>query len=357
MNGFARGKRARKARMNKPAIALCCPRDFLAPQRATRRLRVVPHLSHAQTIAASPLSCVASRREFLQHAGLALATLAAAGSRPLAAAASPARPLFTRVGIAAAPERAAEMKALGADYLVPPTADFLMPDAAVEAFEAQLQQVAASGLPILACNIFLRHPRLRSTGPDANHAAVLAFAEIAFQRLARAGGRFMVFGSSGSRQLPDGWPKERADKQFQTLLRAMGPIAARHGIVVAVEQLRAAECNYLNHLREVVRIVGAVDHPNVRVLADLYHMAVMGDTPADLDAAMPLVGLVEIAEKENRAMPGVAGDDFRPFFAVLARHAYSGPITVEGNGTPEEIRGAFPTIRRQATEVTGSATV
>jgi sugar phosphate isomerase/epimerase len=180
---------------------------------------------------------------------------------------------------------------------------------------------------------------------------VLAFAGIAFRRLASVGGKFSGFGSGSARQLPDGWPKERADEQFVALLRQMGPLAAEHGIVISVEQQRTAECNYLNHLAEVIAVVKAADHPNIRVLADLYHMAVMGDTLADLDRAAGLVGLVELAEKEKRTLPGVAGDDFRPQFAALARGGYRGHISIEGNGTPEQLKNAFATIRQQAANV------
>ena len=106
--------------------------------------------------------------------------------------------------------------------------------------------------------------------------------------------------------------------------------------------------NYLNHVAEVIAIIRAVDHPSIRVLADCYHMAVMDDAPADVAAARDLIGLVEIAEKANRTVPGVAGDDFRPYFRALAAAGYAGPITIEGNGTPAEIRRAFAIIDRQS---------
>ena len=133
----------------------------------------------------------------------------------------------------------------------------------------------------------------------------------------------------------------------------MGPLAAEHGITVSVEQQRTVECNYLNRIDEVVAVVSAANHPNIRVLADLYHMAVMGDAPADLDRAMPWVGLVELAEKEQRTVPGVAGDDFRPWLAALVRGGYSGYVNIEGNGTTEQLANAFATLRRQAADMMG----
>jgi sugar phosphate isomerase/epimerase len=294
-----------------------------------------------------------TRRDFVRHATVAAAGIALGGARGLPAAAANPRTLFTGVGITASLARAAEMKIAGADYLVPAVADFLMPDNTEAEFAVQRELAAASPLPVLGCNSFLRHPRLRCTGPDADHATVLAFCAIAFRRLASVGGRFIGFGSNTARQIPDGWPRARADEQFIALLRAMAPLAAEHGITISVEQQRPIECNYINHLAEAVAVVAPVNHPNIRVLADLFHMAVVGDTPGELARAMPWVGLVELAEKANRTLPGVAGDDFRPYFAVLARGGYSGAISIEGDGTPERLQKAFATIRAQAAEVAG----
>ena len=71
--------------------------------------------------------------------------------------------------------------------------------------------------------------------------------------------------------------------------------------------------------------------------------------------AGPWVGLTEIAERERRTVPGVAGDDFRLAFAAVARAGYRGPITIEGNGTPDELRRAFAVIDTQSREALAAA--
>jgi sugar phosphate isomerase/epimerase len=255
------------------------------------------------------------------------------------------------MGIAASLERAPELEAAGAQFLTESVGRFLVPEQDEAAFELKLEELARSPLPVLACNSFIRPPELRCVGPDANHDLVLEWSATCFRRLKRAGGKFIVFGSSGARRLDEGWPRERADEQFVALLRRMAPLAAEHGVVVALEQLREQECNYINHIREAAAIARAVDHPSLRILADLYHMAWMGDTPADLDAAMDVVVHVEIAEKENRSVPGVAGTDFRPSFEVLRSHGYAGAISIEGRWEIEQVAGAFAEIARQAAEV------
>jgi sugar phosphate isomerase/epimerase len=205
-------------------------------------------------------------------------------------------------------------------------------------------------LPILACNGFIRPAELRCVGPNANHESILKWSDVAFRRLKQAKGKFIVFGSAGARQVPDGWPKDKANEQFVALLKQLGPLAEAQGLVVAVEQLRAEECNYINHLSEGAALIRAAGHPNVRMLADLYHMACGGDTPADLKAAMDVVVHVEIAEKAGRTVPGVSGDDFRPYFRVLKESNYRGAVSIEGKWTATDIGPAFQEIAKQAAE-------
>lgn len=290
-----------------------------------------------------------TRRQFLHTASLASLGLAF-GARPARAAAP--RKLFSGMGVTAAVDRAAEVKAAGADYLVESVGRLLMPEKPDAEFAPRLAAAQAAPLPVLGANSFLRDPKLRATGPDADHPRVLDFAAVAFRRMKQVGGEFIVFGSGGSRRIPEGFPKEKANEQFIALLSAMGPLAAKEGVSVFVEQLQQRECNYLMHLREVVHVVSQTNHPNVRALADIYHMTNMADTPADLQKALPWLGLMEIAEKEQRTAPGVVGEDFRPFFAVLAKGGYKGRITVEGRWNAEQLKNAFAEMKKQAAEVT-----
>ena len=291
-----------------------------------------------------------SRRTFLQTGSLALA---AAGFAPrlIGMPINKDRKLFASMGIAASLDKAADLKAEGAEFLTASVGDFLVPDQPEEAFEKNLEKLATCPLPILACNGFIRPAHLHCVGPEANHDLILEWSATAFRRLKKAGGKFIVFGSAGARKLPDGWAKEKADEQFVSLLKRLGPLAEAQGVTVTVEQLQEKECNYINHLAEGAALIRAAGHPNVRMLADLYHMACMGDTPADLKAAMDVVVHMEIAEKTGRTVPGVNGDDFRPFFHVLREASYQGAISIEGKWEKGQVIKAYQEITKQAAEV------
>ena len=291
-----------------------------------------------------------TRRAILRAGALALA---GSWHATRARAANSERKLFSAMGIAAPLDRAAALKACGAEFLNDSTDKFLMPDQPDEAFARNLEKLAVSSLKVLACNGFIRPANLHCVGADANHDEVLAWAAIVFRRLHQANGKFIVFGSGASRALRDGWPKDKADAQFVALLKRMGPLAAQHEVTVVVEQLQASECNYINHLGEGAKLIREVAHPAIRINADLYHMVRMGDSPADLKAAMDVVAFVEIAEKDERTAPGVHGDDFRPFFRVLREANYQGPISIEGKGTDAQLATAFKEIARQAEETAG----
>jgi sugar phosphate isomerase/epimerase len=258
---------------------------------------------------------------------------------------------ISALGCAGTIERAEFLKAQGAGFITAGTKDLLMPDQPDAEFTARLAQAKASPLPVLACNGFIPAQGFACLGPEANHPAVLAWAETALSRLAKVGGKIMVMGSSKSRRLPDGWPLDRADAQYAELLAKLGPIAAKHGVTIAVEQLQPKECNFLNHLGRAAGLIRRAAHPNVRLLADLFHMAQVGDSPDELRKALDVLVHVEIAEKEKRSYPGVMGDDFRPFLRVLREGGYRGAINIEASGTDDQIANAFTELARQVGEV------
>ncbi len=289
-----------------------------------------------------------NRRDFVRNSA-GLATVAAWQLSQPSQLLAGNHALFSKMGITASFDNSKALKAAGAQFITENTGRFLMPDQPEEAFDAKLAEFKAkSALPLFACNSFIRPKHLRCVGADATPEQVLDWAAICFRRLAKAGGKYIVFGSSGSRRLRDGWTKEQADEQFIPLLRRMGRLAEVAGVTVALEQLRDQEVNYINHIEEGAEIVRAVDHPNVRLLADFFHMLHVGDTPKDLDKAMDVVVHCEIAEKEGRTVPGINGEDFTPFFKVLKKNGYKGAISIEGRWEIEQLPIGFKTIAEQA---------
>jgi sugar phosphate isomerase/epimerase len=241
----------------------------------------------------------------------------------------------------------------GAAYIEAPVTGFLVPDKPDTAFQANLALAKACGLPIPVANYFLPGS-LKSTGPQANHEAILNYCATAFARAKKVGIGIIVFGSSGSRSLPEGFDRSRAELQFVALLAKMAPLAKAAGVIVAVEPLNKGETNFIHTVPDGARLVEPVDHPNIRLIADLYHMLRMGEPPQHIWDARSLICHVHLAEKEERTPPGVAGDDFQPYFQVLKDAGYTGRISIECRWQDMEAQlpTAVHTLHQQLARVT-----
>ncbi len=244
---------------------------------------------------------------------------------PLAATPRDARPTL---GVCSGPERAQLARAAGAAYLEVSCAGWLVPAASEAEFAPKRAALLASSVPPRAANSFLPGS-LPSTGPKTDPDALCAYAEVAFRRAAEVGIDTITFGSSASRSIPEGFPLRDAELQFAAVLARLGPLARAHGVTVSVEALQQSETNFLNRVEDAARIEAAVQHENVRLTADIFHMLREDEGAESLRAAGEWVHHVHIAEKAKRTAPGQDGDDFRPYLRALAAIEYTGRVSIE----------------------------
>jgi len=237
------------------------------------------------------------------------------------------------------PERWGVMAAAGYDYIEPRVADVLMPAESDSTFAAHRQRLDTLGARMISCIIFLPG-QLRVTGPQTDLDRIMVWAETSFRRARQLGIPTIVLGSGRSRSVPDGFSREQAREQFIALCRQLGPLAARYGVTVVVEALNRAESNFINSLAEGADIVETVAHPNIRLLCDIYHMSREGEPASEIARFGHLIRHVHIAERERRTAPGIAGDNFTPYFAALKAVGYTGCISIEGNFDDFETRAA-----------------
>jgi len=166
-------------------------------------------------------------------------------------------------------------------------------------------------------------------GPEAAHPEILEFMETAFRRAQKAGVEYIVFGSGGSRSIPEGFSRDEARRQFIDLCSRMAPIAAKYDVVVVLEPLNTKECNFINSVMEGGEIVEEVNHPNFRLLADIYHMLMEGEGSESIEKFGHLIHHTHIAEKEGRAAPGTHNEDFTAYFKALKDVGYKGKMSIE----------------------------
>jgi sugar phosphate isomerase/epimerase len=137
------------------------------------------------------------------------------------------------------------------------------------------------------------------------------------------------------------------------LCRKLAMVAAKYKITIALESLQAAETNFLVSLTSAAEVVRAVDHPNFKLNADIFHMSRGGELPQSIVDAADVLAYCEIAEKESRSFPGVKSDDFKPWIRALRKAKYKGYIFIEGNtnNPANDMPLSFKYLTRQLQEV------
>lgn len=294
-----------------------------------------------------------TRRGFLKTSVTALAgtfginSLAEAGLFPHNKA--PYSPLL---GVCAPYEKAVMLKELGYSFVEESVGRFLLPDGGEEAYARNLEQVKATGVPIRSY-IYFFPGSLKSVGPTLHHEAILQRADLALKRAKECGSKNIVFGSGGSRAIPDGFDRDKAKAQHIELCKKMAPLAEKHGVTLAVEPLNRGETNFINSLADGVEIIQAVNNPWFRLQCDIYHMLKEDEKPEEIIKYKEYIVHCHLAEKQKRTAPGIVGDDFRPYFKALKKIKYSGGLSLECNWTDfdKEVKRGIEVVKQQFSEL------
>jgi len=123
----------------------------------------------------------------------------------------------------------------------------------------------------------------------------------------------------------------RDQRRAQALecLAAVCNIARQAGVTVLIEPLNRYECDYINSLADGCRVVREIGAPNLRLLADTFHMNIEEpDLPASLKAASACLGHVHLADT-NREAPGHGHLDVPAVLAALDSIGYRGYLSFE----------------------------
>lgn len=217
----------------------------------------------------------------------------------------------------------------GFDFIEGSVPDFLKPTVDDEAFRSQLEALRSSPIQIRSCNGFIPGT-FRLTGPEPTTEAALDFAETACRRADLADIKYIVFGSAGARNCPDGFSKDEAICQFTDFCRALAERIKDCKVTVVLEPLSPPEANFLNRVSEGLEIVKSVASPRIKLLADFYHMLCVGESAKSIEDAGDAILHCHIAEKEGRLFPGCSGEDFSSFFEALRKIGYAGGVSCEG---------------------------
>jgi D-psicose/D-tagatose/L-ribulose 3-epimerase len=267
----------------------------------------------------------------------ALANAIAALILSLALSGSDAPPGRIRIGFCGPLKDIGTVKAAGFDYMEVRTSEVAaLSDPDYELLVARFRQLA---LPVPAAYWFLP-AEVKVTGPNIDKNRQMEYLHRALDRVSRLGVRLIVFGSSGSRQVPEGFSKQEAFDQLVDFGKRAGPEAQSRNITIAIEPQRREECNIINTTAEALRWVEAVNHPNIQLMIDYYHFSVEQEDPAVILKVKDHLRHLHMANPNNRVMP-LQWDEYNyvPFFAILRQVRYDKLIGLEASSNNLQVDG------------------
>ena len=201
-----------------------------------------------------------------------------------------------------------------------------------EEFIKTREELARVGMRAEAFNGFFKSNFILY-GEQADLNAIAAYCETAFSRAAQLGGAVAVLGSGGARAIPEGVSTEDAEEQFCRVLKVCGDVAQKYGMRIAIEPLRASECNFINLVSEGAAICRRVNHPAVKLLVDFFHFW-CGEEPLFhiADAADVLIHAHLARPNLDRTMP--REEDLATvaqWAQALREIGYTGRLSLEGS--------------------------
>ena len=235
---------------------------------------------------------------------------------------------------------AALLKRVGFDFIECSAAGAFLPKADEEAWKRQRELILALPLPLRSCNGFLPGS-FRLTGPKADFAPALAYAETVLRRAEEVGVKCIVFGSGGARNVPGdftvagvpGPDLEKGTRQYADFCRELcRRVADLKTVQVVIEPLRPNESNIINYVWQGVQICEDVNSPRLAQLADIFHMMMGRESAASIVAAGGWLKHCHIASFGTRSFPGSDPETverLKPYFDALKSIGYTGGVSCE----------------------------
>ena len=119
----------------------------------------------------------------------------------------------------------------------------------------------------------------------------------------------------------------------RSTLERLAALGEKHGVVFALENLNTV----LDHpgiplarAKDTLALVSGVNHPNVRMMLDVYHAQIgEGNLIELIRAALPWVGEIQVADVPGRCEPGTGEINYRGIATALREAGYKGVVGLE----------------------------
>ena len=180
------------------------------------------------------------------------------------------------------------------------------------------------------CGIFPEDRDLTATEPAAAKKAI-QYVKDSIDFGVKVGAKLMIIVPSpvGRTCLPEGKNYDEMWNAAVSNLREAADYALSRNFILAVEALNRYETYFVNTLEKAYRFVKAVNHPAVKIMADLFHMSI---EERSMTASLRMISdeLVHVHVADNtREAAGLGKTDFKEVIYQLKDLGYKGALTME----------------------------
>lgn len=194
-------------------------------------------------------------------------------------------------------------------------------DLDLDAVRKTLDQTGVELLSMCTTEFRLTDPQYRGLWVEGLRQSCIAAKKLGVKRLITQVGQ------------DTGAPREEQHASIVEGLRAGAPILEEYGVTVMIEPLNT----YVNHpgyylwsAVEAFEIIREVDHPNVKVIFDIYHQQVMeGNIIPNIVNNLDCIAHLHGAGHPGRNEMQFGESDYRVILAAVEKAGYQGAIGLE----------------------------
>lgn len=146
-------------------------------------------------------------------------------------------------------------------------------------------------------------------------------------------------------------PSKTYGEQWSSLVegaKRCGDLAAKANVTLIVEPLNTKVNHkgyFLDSCVAGVKLMKEADHPNIRLLFDLYHEQVqVGDVTRTLREAMPYVKVFHIADNPGRNDPGTGEMNYPYLYKEIQKAGYKGYLTMEYIPVGDQVKSLIAAV-------------
>ena len=115
-------------------------------------------------------------------------------------------------------------------------------------------------------------------------------------------------------------------------------------VTLILEPVNRYEIDFVNSVREGVKLLEKVNHPNLKLMPDVFHMNIEDvEIGAELSKHIEQIAYIHLADS-NRLAPGWGHTDFNDIFIHLREAQYEGWLSIEILPKPEPLVAAKQAI-------------